>query len=80
MYQCTYILNMLLNSKFDEVTAGMGVTRLPQSAASVEAGKISGVVTRPIGSSEAGRSIGLVWRSSSPIDKHLARVIAKLTK
>jgi LysR family hydrogen peroxide-inducible transcriptional activator len=62
------------------VAANMGITLLPQSAAPIEAREGSGVITRPLRSSSAGRSIGLIWRTSSPISKSLAPIISDLSK
>jgi LysR family hydrogen peroxide-inducible transcriptional activator len=62
------------------VAANMGVTLLPRSAAPIEAREGSGVITRPLRSSDAGRSIGLIWRTSSPTGQFLAPIISDLSK
>ena len=61
------------------VAANMGITLLPRSAAPIEARKGSGVMTRPLRSSSAGRSIGLIWRTSSPIGTYLTSIISDLS-
>lgn len=48
------------------VAAGLGVTLLPQCAESVEAAPGRGIVTRRFRNPKPQRSVGLVWRKSSP--------------
>ena len=48
------------------VAAGLGVTLLPECAVKVEAGPGRGVVTRQFAGNSPSRTIGLVWRKSSP--------------
>ena len=48
------------------VAAGLGVTLLPQCAERIEAGPGRGVVTRRFAGAAPSRSVGLVWRKSSP--------------
>lgn len=62
------------------VAAGLGVTLLPECAVKVEAGTGRGVVTRPFAGQAPSRTIGLVWRKSSPfagvftaLAEHLSR-------
>ncbi|CAB4602828.1 unannotated protein [freshwater metagenome] len=69
-----------LSTLVQMVSANMGITLLPQSAAPIEAREGSGVVTRPLRSSGAGRSVGLVWRTSSPIAKYLTPTISDLSQ
>lgn len=63
------------------VASGSGVTLLPASAAPVEARPGSGVTTRAFRSPEPARTIGLVWRGSSPRAENyheLARLVRPL--
>lgn len=48
------------------VAAGLGVTLLPECAVKVEAGPGRGIVTRTFAGRSPSRTIGLVWRKSSP--------------
>ncbi|HZL99047.1 MAG TPA: LysR substrate-binding domain-containing protein [Planctomycetota bacterium] len=48
------------------VAAGLGATLLPASAAPVEIASGDRLVTRPFRAPEPRRTIGLVWRSTSP--------------
>ena len=48
------------------VAAGLGVTLLPECAEKVEAGPGRGIVTRKFAGQSPSRTIGLVWRKSSP--------------
>jgi LysR family hydrogen peroxide-inducible transcriptional activator len=48
------------------VAAGLGVTLLPECAEKVEAGPGRGIVTRRFSGQSPSRTIGLVWRKSSP--------------
>jgi LysR family hydrogen peroxide-inducible transcriptional activator len=56
------------------VAAGQGVTLLPTSAAPVEARPGNGIVTRHFHDPEPSRTIGLVWRGSSPRAPHYAEL------
>jgi len=56
------------------VSGGLGVTLLPEMAASVEAGARSGIVTRPFRDPAPFRTIGLAWRTSSPHDSAYRRL------
>lgn len=62
-----------LHTLVQMVAAGLGVTLLPQLA--VEAGITAGtdIELVPLHAS-AARQIGLVWRSSSPLGKHYAKL------
>ena len=48
------------------VAAGLGVTLLPECAVAVEAGPGRGIATRKFAGESPSRTIGLVWRKSSP--------------
>lgn len=48
------------------VAAGLGVTLLPECAVAVEAGAGRGIATRKFVGQPPSRTIGLVWRKSSP--------------
>lgn len=48
------------------VAAGLGVTLLPECAIKVEAGPERGVATRRFVGESPSRTIGLIWRKSSP--------------
>lgn len=56
------------------VAAGQGVTLLPTSAAAVEARPGNGIVTRRFSDPQPSRTIGLVWRGSSPRAAHYAEL------
>jgi LysR family hydrogen peroxide-inducible transcriptional activator len=56
------------------VAAGQGVTLLPTSAAPVEARPGNGIVTRRFHDPEPSRTIGLVWRASSPRAAHYSEL------
>jgi len=61
------------------VAAGLGVTLLPECAVKVEAGPGRGIVTRQFAGNSPSRTIGLVWRKSSPFAdafNHLCRTIS----
>lgn len=61
------------------VAAGLGVTLLPECAVKVEAGPGRGIVTRKFAGNSPSRTIGLVWRKSSPFAEafqQLCRTIA----
>jgi LysR family hydrogen peroxide-inducible transcriptional activator len=59
------------------VATGLGVTLLPASAVALEARPGSGLTTRPFADPEPARTIGLVWRRTSPNDS-LYRELALL--
>lgn len=62
------------------VAAGLGVTLLPACAEAVEAGPGRGIVTRTFVGRAPSRTIGLVWRGSSPfaeVFRALARDLAR---
>jgi LysR family hydrogen peroxide-inducible transcriptional activator len=48
------------------VASGAGVTLLPEMAVATEA-KRAAITVRPLVDAEAFRTIGLVWRASSPL-------------
>ena len=48
------------------VAAGLGITLLPECARALEAGPGRGVVTRTFAGRAPSRTIGLVWRKSTP--------------
>lgn len=48
------------------VAAGLGVTLLPECAIAVEAGAGRGIAVRPFAGRSPARTVGLVWRKSSP--------------
>ena len=63
------------------VAAGLGVTLLPECAVKVEAGPGRGIVTRAFAGRSPSRTIGLVWRKSSPFARafsDLAESLASL--
>lgn len=68
-----------LSTLVQMVVGGLGVTLLPESAAAVEASAGSGVAVVPFRAPAPARTIGLVWRDSSPYDagfRSLAATIA----
>jgi LysR family hydrogen peroxide-inducible transcriptional activator len=50
------------------VATGLGVTLLPESAVALEAREGTGLTTRPFADPVPSRTIGLVWRRTSPND------------
>jgi LysR family hydrogen peroxide-inducible transcriptional activator len=59
------------------VAGGAGVTLLPQLAVATEATRI-GLRTRPFAEPAPHRTIGLVWRRSSPLTPALRQVAATI--
>jgi LysR family transcriptional regulator, hydrogen peroxide-inducible genes activator len=62
------------------VAAGLGVTLLPASAVALEARPGAGLTTRPFASPAPRRTVGLVWRRTSPHDdlyRHLASLFTE---
>jgi LysR family hydrogen peroxide-inducible transcriptional activator len=62
------------------VAAGLGVTLLPECAEKVEAGPGRGIVTRKFAGQSPSRTIGLVWRKSSPFTGTFAAFASLLSK
>ena len=62
------------------VAAGLGVTLLPECAEKVEAGPGRGIVTRKFAGQSPSRTIGLVWRKSSPFTETFATFASLLSK
>lgn len=62
------------------VAAGLGVTLLPECAVRVEAGAGRGIVTRPFAGRSPSRTIGLVWRKSSPFAQEFVSLASELEK
>lgn len=60
------------------VAAGLGVTLLPECAVHVEAGAGRGIVTRPFVGQSPSRTIGLVWRKSSPFAQEFVALASEL--
>jgi LysR family hydrogen peroxide-inducible transcriptional activator len=61
------------------VAAGLGVTLLPECAEKIEAGPGRGIVTRKFVGVPPNRTVGLVWRKSSPYSQaftELAELLA----
>lgn len=61
------------------VAAGLGVTLLPECAVGVEAGPGRGIVTRRFAGSSPSRTIGLVWRRSSPFSAFFLELVDQLS-
>jgi LysR family hydrogen peroxide-inducible transcriptional activator len=62
------------------VATGLGVTLLPESAVALEARPGTGLTTRPFAAPAPSRTIGLVWRRTSPNDalyRHLSALLAE---
>jgi len=59
------------------VATGLGVTLLPASAVALEARPGTGLTTRPFAPPAPARTIGLVWRATSPNDT-LYREVGRL--
>ena len=66
-----------LNTLVQMAAGGMGITLLPRLALDVEAGPLSQLVIRPFQKPEPSRTIGLVWRTTSPREQEF-RLLAKL--
>lgn len=62
------------------VAAGLGVTLLPECAVAVEAGPGRGIATRKFGGESPSRTIGLVWRKSSPFAGAFSNLAAVLQR
>ncbi|MDP4692139.1 MAG: hydrogen peroxide-inducible genes activator [Ilumatobacteraceae bacterium] len=62
------------------VAAGLGVTLLPECAEKVEAGPGRGIVTRKFAGQSPSRTIGLVWRKSSPFSDAFDELCSTLSK
>lgn len=62
------------------VAAGLGVTLLPECAVAVEAGPGRGIATRKFAGQAPSRTIGLVWRKSSPFSNVFAELARELVK
>jgi LysR family transcriptional regulator, hydrogen peroxide-inducible genes activator len=61
------------------VATGLGVTLLPESAVVLEARPGTGLTTRPFAPPVPARTIGLVWRRTSPADdlyRELSRLLS----
>jgi LysR family hydrogen peroxide-inducible transcriptional activator len=61
------------------VATGLGVTLLPESAVALEARPGTGLTTRPFAAPVPTRTIGLVWRRTSPADdlyRQLSRLLS----
>ena len=62
------------------VAAGLGVTLLPECAVNVEAGPGRGIATRKFAGESPSRTIGLVWRKSSPFADAFSDLAAVLQR
>lgn len=60
-----------LSTLVQMVGAGLGVTLIPEMAAEIEA-RSAMVVLHPLPKPAPGRTIGLVWRRSTPLAEHFA--------
>lgn len=76
--EATEVSSAGLSTLTQMVAAGIGVTLLPKSALVVEARPGSGVVTRPLAGTNAGRTLALVWRPSDPRDALFAAAAERL--
>jgi LysR family hydrogen peroxide-inducible transcriptional activator len=61
------------------VSAGAGITLLPEISVGTESRR-SALAIRPLADPRAYRTIGLVWRSSSPLGRGLRRLGATIRK
>ena len=66
-----------LNTLIQMVAGGIGITLLPRLSLEVEVPQISQIVTLPFRKPEPSRTIGLVWRTTSP-RAHEFQLLAKL--
>jgi LysR family hydrogen peroxide-inducible transcriptional activator len=62
------------------VAAGLGVTLLPECAVAVEAGAGRGIATRKFAGQSPSRTIGLVWRKSSPFAEVFTDLACELAR
>jgi LysR family hydrogen peroxide-inducible transcriptional activator len=61
------------------VATGLGVTLLPASAVALEARAGTGLTTRPFVDPAPARTIGMVWRRTSPNDTLYRQLCLMLT-
>jgi LysR family transcriptional regulator, hydrogen peroxide-inducible genes activator len=61
------------------VAAGLGVTLLPECAVKIEAAPGRGIVTRKFAGVPPNRTVGLVWRKSSPHSRAFTELAELLT-
>jgi len=61
------------------VAAGLGVTLLPECAVKIEAAPGRGIVTRKFVGVPPNRTVGLVWRKSSPYSRAFSELAELLT-
>ena len=66
-----------LNTLVQMVAGGLGITLLPRLSVEVEAPQLSQIVILPFRKPEPSRTIGLVWRTTSP-RAHEFQLLAKL--
>jgi LysR family hydrogen peroxide-inducible transcriptional activator len=66
-----------LNTLIQMVAGGIGITLLPQLSLEVEAPQLSQIVILPFRKPEPSRTIGLVWRTTSP-RAHEFQLLAQL--
>ena len=66
-----------LNTLVQMVAGGIGITLLPRLSLEVEAPQLSQIVILPFRKPEPSRTIGLVWRTTSP-RAHEFQLLAKL--
>ena len=66
-----------LNTLVQMVAGGIGITLLPQLAIEVETRTLTQLIIRPFQKPEPSRTIGLVWRKTSPRE-HEFRLLAEL--
>lgn len=69
-----------LNTLVEMVAGGLGVTLLPDMAVPTHVPKSGELVARPFDRSEAGREIGLAWRTTSSRGTEFKEFGAALTK
>lgn len=66
-----------LNTLIQMVAGGIGITLLPRLSLEVEVPQLSQIVILPFRKPEPSRTIGLVWRTTSP-RAHEFQLLAKL--
>ena len=62
------------------VAAGLGVTLLPECAENIEASPGRGIATRKFAGQSPSRTIGLVWRKSSPFSGVFTKLASQLAR
>ena len=68
-----------LSTLVQMVAAGIGITLIPQMAASLESRSASVEMLR-FEINPPKRSVGMIWRKNTPLERHLEKIAKILTK